>query len=229
MIENRAKLEKEISKGRRSVRHAMRNKSPLPVSRLEEAAESANAAGSSDARAKPFPRLADALAMESDVETAFARGEEALLQPKPYRSPRISLNASFDQLHEHGIRRRQGTSTNPRSPTTPSGAASPTLIPPTTPRNSGFFARLKRTSMSSFSAPFNSIGRARSKSTVSLLDEEGPWSSDSSSMDDDLFEPEVSPQPGRAEWDAAQSAFPAMSGAGSASDDEADDWVIGRK
>ncbi|KAH7105702.1 patatin-domain-containing protein [Auriculariales sp. MPI-PUGE-AT-0066] len=234
MIENRARLEHEITAGRRAVRKATRNKSPLPATALEIAMESANAGGSSDRTIHQFPRVAsgDSLAMESDVETAFARGEENLLGPPPLRGPRISLTAAAARAaaatapEQSNVRRRQraGSSHSVRSATT-TITTPPSPTTPSANRNSSFFSRLKRTSVSSFTSPFGSLGRTRSKSTSSLSfkgDPDGPWSSDTSSAEGEFFEPdfELTPPPGRAEWDAARSAFPSVGAQASETDEE---------
>ncbi|KZW04014.1 patatin-domain-containing protein [Exidia glandulosa HHB12029] len=207
MIENRFRLEREILRGRLYVRRALRAKSPVPASALENGQDSANAAGPSDSGPTPFPKSEDKgqVPIESDAETAFANGEQRFFK-KHRLSPSLNITPAAPEKNgvgEHATiaQRRKGTGNHltPSPLHEESRAQSPVREQSTVGRASGFLSRFKTKSLSSFTSPFGTFTgggrRSRTKSITSSIGNaaDEPWSSDSSSVEDDLVENDFTP------------------------------------
>ncbi|EJD53793.1 patatin-domain-containing protein [Auricularia subglabra TFB-10046 SS5] len=224
MIENRARLEREILRGRLYVRRALRAKSTAPTSALE----TGNTAGPSDSGLAPFPSLESRgqVPVESDAETAFANGEARFF--KKSQQPHINVTPAEAQPSvngDHQARRRSRSALLTPS-TSPPRAPSPPAQPPLS-RTGSFLSRLKTRSFASFASPFGSLRRDRRKSGSSRSsvfgDGDENWSSDSSSAEEDLIVNDFTPSSDRAEWDKAQSPFPKQEESASGGEDDDDD------
>jgi len=189
MIENRFRLEREILRGRQFVRRAFRSgdKTPLPKDLLLSQG-SASAAGPSEGPLNISLLTSHRqLSIESDAETAFARGEDKFFKKRHHLPPKSPATSSHDPLANTVRRRNWATSLLSAGGSSKKRKASP---PPV--ESPGLLSRLRNKSFPSFPSPFSNFRRAGSKSPplhAQAWNEDG-WSSDSSSVEDDFPEDE---------------------------------------
>lgn len=205
MIENRSRLERQVLLGRQAVRKLLRNPT---------ASSSKTAYGGEPISGTKIPLVmtpsADVempMSMDTDAETAFARGAEYFFRSRRSRTssphPDMPLGGLHPEYGRRDVRRRKAVSElfesphpssdrtpRPATPDPPPDAAATSARPENVspPSPSTFFSRLRTQSFQKFTTPFASMRRAGVEGEGKRAETPAPdaWSSDSSS-DDDTF------------------------------------------
>lgn len=228
MIDNRAKIEKQIFLGRQAVRRSQRPSSKSTRHATDETLEQ-SASTRLLSISTPPPLTGSDLPMpaDPDAEKVFANGAHWFYQrgntkpshqqeahdQDPLRSPAIRRKWTSELLHQPFNDEGQAIA-DPPPPIPASPSSRPhTLRPPST----GFLHRLKTQSFPNLSSPFSSSFK-KSESSMETSGDDVAWSSDSSSGDDldalrHLRHPSVS----------VSDVDPYMEGENSEGDDEDDE------
>ncbi|GJJ07455.1 hypothetical protein Clacol_001657 [Clathrus columnatus] len=199
IIENRFKLEREIIRGRQSVRQPRQrdrfisNAEPSVVPSKEET--------SLASLVNDLPS-SEELAIDSDAEASFEKGSPRFFKQRKQSSTnrgdptKAQVKISNDPLVSSNNRQRwaaalldSGVSEIPETGTTegPRTAVQDSPSPPTSPepntaRSPTLFSRFRKGSLAAFPRAFNNFGLKQSNVQPQIRDGE-PWSSDSSSSD----------------------------------------------
>ncbi|KAF8592347.1 patatin-domain-containing protein [Ramaria rubella] len=208
IIENRFKLEREITRGRQNLRQVTSRDRPAQDSVIPRAKYSQNTSSSPQPYFRAGVPSLSQLPIESDAEAAFAKGSPRFFKRHHHRpaSPHnqsSSFSASVHSNHSEdppvSIEGRQTWAstlpeigaTQPQDASLPQ-ASSPSPSPPvnTSPQSPSLFSRLQKRSFASLPSPFSTF-RWSESSVRSQARDDGTWSSDSSSSDYPMDEPEL--------------------------------------
>jgi len=188
IIENRSKLEREIIRGRQSVRQpTSRDRTTqdnLLPRYLKASRDVSPSSGAVPKGGTPFP---NDLPIESDAEASFEKGSPRFFKRQHRRSRAVS--PSTDKHQDDGAQYGLRISAPDASPShSPTHMRSRSRSPP--PQSSSFFSRLHRSSLASIPASFGGF-RKSDPSLQTPSRDDGAWSSDSSSSDYPLDDAEV--------------------------------------
>lgn len=207
MIENRAKIEKQIFLGRQSIRKSLRTKSPRTTLQEPQSPPSSLTPqlkmDPSVPPRSPSPPATGSdhpLAVDTDAEAAFANGSGWFFKRGHFTASPSASGASTpwdalpvrDPLRSAAVRRKWASDLlNPASSNESPRPGSPQPNPPppamdrVRPQTNGFFSRLRTKSFPSLTTPFtqrpqSGLARPPSFDTTAKY----AWSSDSSSSED---------------------------------------------
>ncbi|KAG5649036.1 hypothetical protein DXG03_000385 [Asterophora parasitica] len=199
MIENRAKIEKQIFLGRQFIRKTIRKRVALPepqsmLLQTPNATPSPSFDPRIPARSNSPPQTNSdhPLSVDTDAEVAFSRGSRWFFK-RGYANPSPSTASGVatpndvpapDPLRSPAIRRKW---TNELLSQSIGAASSSTHLLPTVPQytsrpSASFISRLRTKSFPNLTMPFSSDPKRLSRESIDVADHN--WSSDSSSEDD---------------------------------------------
>ncbi|RDB22700.1 hypothetical protein Hypma_010146 [Hypsizygus marmoreus] len=200
MIENRAKIEKQIFLGRQYIRNCLRGRSAqsTPLQKPDAASVDPHIPPKS---LSPHTSSDRPMSVDTDAEAAFSRGSSWFFKrghangsPSPASGAATPVDSAHDPLRSPAIRRKWTTellgpaSTETRPPDVDSSFAVPETpvssqhsVRPR-PRSASFLSRLRPKSFSNLSLPFTGEMKRPSRESNDVA--EHAWSSDSSSDDD---------------------------------------------
>ncbi|KAG6916105.1 hypothetical protein DXG01_008432 [Tephrocybe rancida] len=200
MIENRARIEKQIYLGRQYVRKALRG---LPASLVQPSLPTTSTSQAPDPTSHPRthilafdnnqPTSDQPMSVDTDAETAFSRRSHWFFKKNHNYEPLTPTSGSVtpsdrltpDAVRSFALRRKRTTEPTLSTHNGASAPPHPVLLPssslPRKPMSGSLLSRLRATSFPNLTATLSEDDRHLSKGSS---DVEEHWSSDSSSEDD---------------------------------------------